>query len=163
MLPRSAALRLVLACTVGLTLLAGCSSGEPLRNHVKGKLTRGDKVLEFDPMTGGVEMYFVPMKGNERPPAWVLPEGAGTDGGGKVYVEVFPAQVLPTGEYFVDGGIPDGRYLVTVRHFPQAKKDEVPLDNQDTLKGEYSIFKSRIVSQVSGSMTLDIDLGKTRK
>jgi hypothetical protein len=143
------------------------------RNQVSGTLAKSGKPLEFDPMFGRVEMYFVPMKGSTRPSPSTLPDeteaGGGQpvppgvgEGGKSEYVEVFPAQVFPGGEFKVDGGIPDGRYLVTVRQFPRGKQFGAPLNQQDSLKGEFSIHKSPIVRDIKGSMTLEIDLAKPK-
>jgi hypothetical protein len=163
---------LVAAGLLSLSLLAGCSGGAAARNAVKGKLTNAGKPLEFDPMFGSVQLNFVPMKGNKRPPASALPEeeeyGGSTPappGEGTTedeFVEVYPAQVLPTGEYYVDGGIPDGMYLVTVRHFPKGKQFDLTLDQQDTLKGQFSIYRSPIVREIKGSQQLDVELRKPK-
>jgi hypothetical protein len=91
-----------------LPLLAGCAGGGPTKYSVTGKLTNGGKPLEFDPTFGTVQLTFVPMKGDRRPPASVLPDEEMQDGGapappeggatGDEFVEVYPAQVTPTGE-----------------------------------------------------------------
>lgn len=161
-----------LICSAALGVLAvGCTS-EPAKNRVGGKLTKGGVALQFDPIFGRVEMAFVPMKGNARPPVSAIPEEAEQAEANEApappgvnpdkreeEIEVFYAQVLPSGEYFVDGGIPDGRYLITVRHYPK-KDPDTPLDRQDALKGAFSIRNSPIIREIKGSMNLDIDLAK---
>jgi hypothetical protein len=62
----------------------------------------------------------------------------------------------------VDGGLPDGKYLITVRHLPKGREYDWPLDYQDTLKGQFSIYRSPIVREIKGSQHLDIDLTRPK-
>lgn len=116
-------------------LLAGCGSDTV---KVTGKLTKDGQLLQPGPQES-IRLIFHPIRDDGQPSE-----------------EAYPANVQDsTGAYAVPGkqnkGIPRGKYRISV--------EMVNPQDKDSLKGEYSRTKSKIVKEVTGS-ELDIDIGK---
>jgi hypothetical protein len=162
---------LVILAALLVAVAPGCSkSGLPSgRNRVTGKLTKNGQPLQFDATFDAIDLYFIPMQGDKRPAVREL-EGAPAPGpprppGGDVKEEepirMVNGTVAADSTFEVYDGLPDGKYLVTVRIFPKGRPDDqTPLDRVDVFKGAFGAVKSKIIREVKGDTKIDIDLGK---
>jgi len=141
----------ILVCSVlGAALLvssSGCS-GKGKSFKVTGRLTRGNNPLPVPtggpPAAGafakGIQMGFVPFTEDGSRP-------------GDTAKIVF-AKVEDDGQYEVPGGLPAGKYLVTVKHTPRGPATE------DTLNDAFNLSRSQITVEVAGDTRQDIELDK---
>jgi hypothetical protein len=171
----------LLGCALALLSLvcnAGCSgdaSGD--RYRVSGTLKKGDQPLKFGGFIGSqsVELKFVPMKGNTRPSPEDIDEGDNTGApkpGAKQkgiddYVASEAAQVNENGSFEFLNGLPKGKYVVVVRHFPKGlmppDQPNATWDEKDALKGAFNVTNSPIVVEVDGNKSFEFDLDKYKK
>lgn len=131
-----------------LVSAAGCG-GKTKKYKLSGTLTKGGKPLE-QPAAGGppaagafasgVQLEFIPFNEDGTRPTEALKN-------------VF-ATVNPDGSYEVAGGLPAGKYLVTVKHTPSGPTAG------DELKGQFDLNKSPIIYDHAQDNTFDIDLAK---
>ncbi len=152
-----------------LAAAVGCSSSPPSTiregNHkVTGALTKQGQPLTFDETQGVIDLTFAPMKDGKRP---ILDPERTTDdvllppgGGAAEKYYAYRASVKEDGTFHVPEGLPQGQYLVTVRHLPKGRNPDVPLDRLDTLKGAFNARNSKIIRDVKGATEINIDVGK---
>lgn len=155
---------------------AGCSkSGAPTKdkNEVKGKLLKNGEPLRKDDALVQIEVSFIRMDGDTRPEVDeetgeinqpLRPPGVDS-GKKKDEPTIYVADVFNDGTFTVPTGLPDGKYLVTVRHFPKGRfaAPNIPVDRADSLKGAFGTRKSMIIRDVKGNVDLTIDVAKPPK
>jgi len=140
---------LVGALGLGLFLSApGCSSGKAKTYKVTGKLLNGGAPLPLPsggpPAAGafakGIQMGFVPFDEEGKRP--------------REASRITFAKVEDDGSYEVPGGLPAGKYVVTVKHTPRGPATE------DTLNERFSLARSPIEVEVTGNTAQEIELSK---
>lgn len=128
----------------GLAIVAGCrgagGSEEPAF-AVRGKVTKDDKPLPLDPKLAAakaarVELRFFRLDGKEAN----LSQTAFAE---------------PDGAFEVPGGLPAGKYRISVKHFDGGSDDE--------LKGKFGEKNSPIEREISGETEIEIDLAEEAK
>lgn len=142
--------------------VVGCGGGE-VRRTVRGRIHMGGEPLKADPISGRIEVAFLPFQNGKRPSAMGLDPGAGNapvppQGGGEDLptIEPFYADIDENGQFEIPEGMPDGKYLVTVR-VPVLSPDNP--QEVDKLGNRFDVNNSNIIIDVSSNLTnLDIDL-----
>jgi len=128
----------------GLAIVVGCrgagGSEEPAF-AVRGKVTNDGKPLQLDPKLAAakaarVELRFFRLDGGEAN----LSQTAFAE---------------PDGAFEVPGGLPAGKYRISVTHFAGGSDDE--------LKGKFGEKNSPIEREISGETEIEIDLAKETK
>lgn len=144
----------MLRLTCGLVvaaLLVGASGcgGKSKKYKLSGTLTKSGKPLEQPGASGppaagafasGIQLEFIPFAEDGTRPTEALKN-------------VF-AKVNADGSYEVAGGLPTGKYLVTVKHTPRGPTTD------DELKGRFSLARTPITYDHAQDGTFDIDLDK---
>ncbi|MCI0462238.1 MAG: hypothetical protein L0Z62_35240 [Gemmataceae bacterium] len=147
----------------------GCSSSPPSTvregsHKITGTLTQKGQPLPLDENHGVIDLTFVPLKDGKRPR--LDPDRTDEDvllppeGGPPEKFQSYRAAVRQDGTFEVSEGVPDGKYLITVRHFPKGRNPDVPLDRLDTLKGAFNVRNSKVIRDVKGATEINIDVGK---
>lgn len=123
-----------------LTTACSNSGSGPAPVTVKGRVTKGGKVLEVPAQVGRVQVTFYEVKA----------DGGMTD----------PNEAIvdaSTGSFTVPGsggkGIPKGKYKVAVHQWTN-------FPTVDALKNKYSRDNTKIIREVTGDQDIEIDLDK---
>lgn len=135
---------LLVGLLAGLAFMAGCSRGTDSKEQmfaVSGKITDNGKPLHLDPKLAAakaarVELRFFRLDGQQA----------------NVSQTAFAE---PDGSFEVPGGLPAGKYRISVKHFDGGSEDE--------LKDKFGEKNSPIEREISGETEIEIDLAKEAK
>ena len=128
------ALMVVFAVTVGCTGDGGPAE-EPTVN-VTGKITKGGQPLHLDPKMAAAKAARVEVR-------FIRLDGKDANFSATAFAE-------PDGTFAVTGGLPAGKYRVSVKHFDGGMNDE--------LKGKFGEQNSPIERDVAGDTVIDVEL-----